>query len=112
MKIYHNSNCSKSCGVLNIIQQQGYQPQVIEYLNQTPDKNELLQILTMLGLKPFDIIRKNEPIFIKNFEGQVLTDAQWLEVLISNPILIERPIVVINGKAIIARPIEKIFELL
>lgn len=112
MKIYHNSNCSKSNCALELIKEKGISPQVINYLQDTPSKEELIKLLSMLGLKPFDIIRKKEEIFQQNYAGKTFSDEQWLEILVEHPILIERPIVVKDGKAVIARPTERILELL
>ena len=66
----------------------------------------------MLDMKPFDIIRKNEALFQKNYFGKIFTDEQWLDILLRHPELIERPIVVKNDKAVIARPVERLLELL
>lgn len=63
-------------------------------------------------MKPFDIIRKNEALFQKNYFGKIFTDEQWLDILLRHPELIERPIVVKNDKAVIARPVERLLELL
>lgn len=112
MKIYHNNNCSKSCNALDYLKNNSTEPiEVVEYLNSPPTKLEFIEILKLLNAKPFDIIRIKEPLFIEKFTDKNYTDEQWIEVLIQNPILIERPIVVKGNKAIIARPIEKILEL-
>ncbi|MCA0431064.1 MAG: arsenate reductase (glutaredoxin) [Bacteroidetes bacterium] len=112
MKIYHNNNCSKSCNALDYLKNNSTEPiEIVEYLNTPPSKLELIEILKLLNAKPFDIIRTKEPLFIEKFTDKNYTDEQWIEVLIQNPILIERPIVVKGNKAVIARPIEKILEL-
>lgn len=112
MKIYHNAQCSKSCGALDLIRQNGIEPQVVEYLQAVPTKDELKSLLDMLILKPLQLIRKQEPLFLQNFDGHTLTDEQWIDVMLAHPELIERPIVVKDGKAIIARPFEKVLDLL
>ena len=112
MKIYHNTRCSKSRCALDILEQKGIKPEIIEYLKSTPSKEELIELLAMLGMKPLELIRKNETIYKEKYKGQDLTDDQWIEAMLEYPILIERPIVVKDGKAIIARPAEKILEFL
>ena len=112
MKIYHNTRCSKSRCALDILEQKGIKPEIIEYLKSTPSKEELIELLAMLGMKPLELIRKNETIYKEKYKGQDLTDDQWIEAMLEHPILIERPIVVKDGKAIIARPAEKILEFL
>jgi arsenate reductase len=112
MKIYHNKNCSKSCNALDYLKNNVNESiEIIEYLDSPRTKSELIEILKLLNSKPFDIIRTKEPLFIEKFINENYTDEQWIEILIQNPILIERPIVVKGNKAIIARPIEKILEL-
>lgn len=112
MKIYHNAQCSKSNATLALIQQNGITPQVIEYLKDTPTKEELKSLLVMLNLKPLQLIRTNEPLFQQNFVNLTLSDEEWIDILIQHPILVERPIVVKDGNAIIARPVEKVLTLL
>lgn len=112
MKIYHNYQCSKSNCALELIKQNGITPQVLDYLRNTPSKEELIKLLSMLKLKPFDVVRKNEAVFQKNYFGKTFTDEQWLDILLLHPELIERPIVVKDGKAVIARPAERLLELL
>lgn len=112
MKIYHNNNCSKSCSVLDIIKQNGIQPEVKEYINEPPTHIELQELLKLLGLTPLELIRQKEPLFQEKFLNKRFTDAQWIDIMVQNPILIERPIVISGSKAVIARPIERIFELI
>ncbi|KGO09916.1 arsenate reductase (glutaredoxin) [Elizabethkingia bruuniana] len=111
MKIYYNPQCSKSNCALELIKQNGIIPQVVDYLNNTPSKVELIKLLSMLNLRPFEIVRKNEVIFQDNYFEKTFTDEQWLDILLLHPELIERPIVVYKDKAIIARPIERLLEL-
>jgi arsenate reductase (glutaredoxin) len=110
--IYHNPHCGKSRGALAIIAENGIEPAIIEYLKAPPAKEELRAILKKLGMKAEQIVRKGEPVFKEMFSGKSLTDDQWLDALVKNPILIERPIVVRGAKAIIGRPPEKVRELL
>ena len=76
-----------------------------------PTEKELKDVLKKLGMKAEEIIRKKEELFQKKYLTKKFSDADWIKMLIKNPILIERPIVVIGNKAIIARPPEKVNEL-
>ncbi|WP_343560281.1 arsenate reductase (glutaredoxin) [Sphingobacterium sp.] len=111
IKIYHNNQCSKSCAALDFLQEHAADLQVQEYLEEVPSKAELIEILSQLGLKPLALIRKNEALFLEKFQHLQLTDEEWVEVMLQNPILIERPIVVKDGKAVIGRPLERVIEL-
>ena len=86
--------------------------ELTEYLVEVPYKKEIKEILKMIGLKEEDLVRKKENMYKEKYEGKKLTNAQWIKILHENPILIERPIVVKDGKAIIGRPIEKILDIL
>ncbi|WP_313189115.1 arsenate reductase (glutaredoxin) [Sphingobacterium sp.] len=112
IKIYHNNMCSKSRATLRLLQEGREEIEVQEYLKQVPSKAELKEILKMLQMKPLDLIRKNEVIFKENYKDKNLSDEEWIDIMLANPVLIERPIVVKDGKAAIGRPIEKIIELL
>ena len=112
MKIYHNPRCRKSRETLEIITSSGSDVEVVEYLKETPSANDLSVILAKLGMKPEQIIRKGEKIFKEEFKGRKLTDQQWIKVMVENPILIERPIVVQGKKAVIGRPPENVNKLL
>lgn len=112
IKIYHNNMCSKSRAALNLLKDNNEEIEIQEYLKEVPSKVELKEILKMLQMKPLELIRKNETIFKENYKDQNLTDEEWIDIMLENPVLIERPIVVKDGKAAIGRPIEKIIELL
>lgn len=110
--IYHNPRCGKSRGALALLEEKGVQPQIIEYLKNPPTKEELRSIVKKLGMKPEQIVRKGEDVYKDKFSRKPMTDEQWLEALTKNPILIERPIVVMGDRAVIGRPPEKVLELL
>ena len=112
IKIYHNNKCSKSREALEILMEGNEEFEIQEYLKNIPSKSELTNILKMLKLNPIKLIRKNESIFKEYYADKDKSDSEWIDVMIEHPILIERPIVVRNGKAAIGRPIEKIIELL
>jgi arsenate reductase len=85
---------------------------VIEYLKNPPDKTELQKILKSLGIKPSQLMRKSEGLFKEKYRGKNLSEDEWLDVLVKNPILIERPIVIKGNKAMIGRPPENVLKIL
>lgn len=111
MKIYHNPKCSKSRITLNLIKEQGIEPEIIEYLKSPPSTKELSNIIALLGIKAETLIRKGEAEYKEHFKGKNLSDQEWIEAMISYPKLIERPIVIENGQAIIGRPPEKVLAI-
>ena len=112
MKIYHNPRCRKSRETLKIIEESGNEVEIINYLENIPSEDELKEILIKLNIQAEDLLRKGESIFKENFKGKKLTGNQWIEIMVKNPKLIERPIVVKDNKAIIGRPPENVKELL
>tara|TARA_Y100001954_G_C15788223_1_gene593664 strand:+ start:570 stop:911 length:342 start_codon:yes stop_codon:yes gene_type:complete len=112
MKIYHNSRCRKSREALKIIQLKGINIEIVEYLKNPIDKDELRAILKMLKISAFDLIRKNESVYKKLYKGKNFSNEEWLEVILSNPILMERPIIIKDNCALIARPSEKVLNLI
>ena len=101
--IYHNNSCSKSRIALKEITESGEAFEVINYLEVTPSIAELKTILVKLGLKPFDIVRKTEKVYLEKFKDKDLSDEEWIIALHENPILIQRPIVVKGDLAVVAR---------
>ena len=112
MKIYHNPRCSKSRQTLEILQQAGQQPEIIEYLKTPPTASELENLLQKLNLKPEQLLRKGEQLYKDKYKNQQLTDEELIKVMAENPVLIERPIVVKDNKAVLGRPPENVLELL
>jgi arsenate reductase len=110
--IYHNGTCSKSRGALEILQEQNILHEVRWYLAEPLTKNELETLLKKLSLRPSELVRRNEPLYKEQFEGKELSEQEWLDILLENPILIERPIVEKGDKAVVARPPERLFDLL
>jgi arsenate reductase len=111
--IYHNPRCSKSRATLELLGARGVKPEVIEYLKSPPSAAELKAILKKLGMKPRDLIRKGEPLYAElDLKERELSDDQLIALMVKNPILIERPIVVSGSKAAIGRPPEKVLEIL
>lgn len=112
MIIYHNPRCRKSRETLQLIQDAGIEPEVVEYLKTPPGKKELRDLISMLGIKPEQLIRKQEKEFKENYKGKVLSDSEWIDAMVEHPKLMERPIVVEGKKAILGRPPENVKELL
>ncbi len=113
IQIYHNPRCSKSRQTLALLQEQGVQPQIIEYIKTPPTTEALTEVLAQLGFGARELLRKGEAVYKElNLADTSLTDQQLIEAMIAHPKLIERPIVIHNGKAKIGRPPEAVLELL
>lgn len=110
--IYHNNRCGKSRTALCILEEQGKPFKTVEYLKDVPTVEELKSIIKKLKIKPHDLIRTKESIYIENYKGKTLSDDAWIEAMHEHPILIERPIVINGNKAVVARPPEKVHEVL
>lgn len=111
--IYHNPRCSKSRATLAILEEKGIAPEVVEYLKETPTEETLKGVLSMLGMSPRDLMRKGEAVYKeKGLDNENLSEAELVKAMVADPILIERPIVVANGKARIGRPPESVLEIL
>ncbi|MFD0799441.1 arsenate reductase (glutaredoxin) [Maribacter chungangensis] len=112
IKIYHNPRCRKSREGLQLLENSGKEFEVVRYLEDIPTLAELRIIVDSLNMAPEQLIRKNEAIWKEKFKGRVLSDDELLAAMVSYPKLIERPIVICNGKAAIGRPLENITTLL
>lgn len=110
--IYHNPRCSKSRDGLCFIEKLNVPFEIVKYLENTLTKNELIDVLKKLNYSPIELVRTNEKIWIESFKNKNLHDDQIIDAMINNPKLIERPIIVNGDKAIVARPLEKINEIL
>jgi len=113
VKIYHNPRCGKSRQTLQLLQEQGIEPEIIEYLKTPRSVQELDDILQKLGMEPRELMRKNEAEYKANGLDDASLDRQALiTAMVNHPILIERPIVIANGKAAIGRPPEAVLAIL
>ena len=112
IKIYHNPRCRKSREGLAFLESSGLEFEVMRYLDNPPGTQEIEELLKALNIPPIDLVRKNEAIWKSDYKGKELSDSQVIEALSLHPKLIERPIVLKNNKAVIARPAERINELL
>ncbi|KQB39488.1 arsenate reductase (glutaredoxin) [Flavobacterium aquidurense] len=112
IQIYHNPRCGKSRNCLAFIEQTNQEYEIIPYLTETPSFDELKKLLEKLNLQPIELVRIKEKIWIENYKGQELTNDQIIQAMIDNPILIERPIVIKDGKAIIGRDLDRVASFL
>jgi arsenate reductase len=111
--IYHNPRCSKSRQTLALLQEKGIEPQVVEYLSDTPDAKTLDGILKKLEMEPRDLMRRKEtPYKDLRLDDPKLSRDKLIAAMVANPILIERPIVVSGGKVALGRPPEAVLEIL
>ena len=112
MKIYHNPRCSKSRQGLALLEASKLNFEIIKYLDTKITVDELTDVIKLLKIAPIDLVRKNEVIWKEKFKGKNLTDSEIILAMTENPKLIERPIVINNGKAVIGRPPEQIKSIL
>jgi len=111
--IYHNPRCSKSRMTLQLLREQGIEPEIIEYLKTPPTAAELDEILQKLGFEPRALMRQKEPEYKANgLDDPTLDRATLLAGMVATPKLIERPIVLANNKAAIGRPPENVLAIL
>jgi len=112
VSLFYNPRCAKCREAYNELNGEGCEVELIEYLKNTPTESELKEVLKKLGIKPQDLLRKKEPVFIEKYKDKTLTDAQWIRVMTENPILIERPVAIYGNKAVVGRPVERVVEIL
>lgn len=111
--IYHNPRCSKSRQALQLLEQKGCQPLIVDYLQHPPSVAELTGIIAQLGISPRQLLRKQEEAFkTEGLQDPNLSDQQIIEAMVRSPKLIERPIVLANGKAALGRPPEAVLAIL
>lgn len=114
VQIWHNPRCSKSRETLNLLQENGVEPEVVLYLETPPDAETLRNLLKMLGMSSArELMRQKEDLYkALNLSEATLSEEQLLQAMIDNPKLIERPVVIHQGKAKIGRPPEQVLEIL
>jgi len=110
--IYHNGRCGKSRGALEILQEKNIAHTVRWYLAEPLTEKEITALLKKLAIPASELVRKNEALYKEEYKNKTISEQEWITILAANPILIERPIVEKGNKAIIARPPEKVLELL
>ena len=112
MKIWHNPRCRKSRETLALIESRGVQPDVVFYLEKVPSQTEIKKVLKLLNIQAEALVRKGETIYKENYKGKEFTEKEWIQILVENPKLIERPIVIADNEAVIGRPPENVLILL
>ena len=114
VKIFHNPSCSKSRGALEILQERGVDADVVKYLDTPPDRKTLERILDALDDEPIALVRTGDPKFKAAglSKDDVKTRKQVVDVLLAHPEVMERPVVFVGDRAVIARPSERVLELL
>lgn len=111
--IYHNTRCRKSRGGLQYLVSKGIEPQIVEYLKDEPFTFESLkEIISKLGVKPEEMIRKQEADYKQNYKGKSFSDDEWIKIMVENPKLIRRPIIEKGDKAVLGDIVEQIEEIL
>lgn len=110
--IYHNPRCGKSRECLAFLETSNQQFEVVKYLETPLNFNELSVIIQKLKITPIELIRTKEAIWMDNFKGKTLSDNEIIQSMVDYPILMERPIAVYGEKAVIARPLDRIKEIL
>ncbi|WP_457597787.1 arsenate reductase (glutaredoxin) [Hydrogenimonas sp.] len=109
--IWHNPRCSKSREALKLLQEEGIEPTVYRYLDEHPTKERIEEVLKMIGARPRDIMRTKEALYKELGLKEVDDDEKLVEAMAEHPRLIERPIVIKDGKAVLGRPPQKVIDL-
>ena len=110
--IYHNPRCGKSRECLAFLETSNHTFEVVKYLQNPLNFKELSEIISKLKITPIELIRIKESIWVENYKGKNLSDKDIIQTMVEYPILMERPIAANREKAVIARPLEKIKEIL
>ena len=112
IKIYHNPRCVKSRSALQLLEEKNLEHEVINYMDNPLTEGELEELLDVLGMDAFELIRTNEQIWKTEFAEMEMDDNELILLMIEYPQLMQRPIVVNDGKAVVARPPERLLEVL
>ncbi|PQA97712.1 arsenate reductase (glutaredoxin) [Chryseobacterium piscicola] len=108
LKVLHNGNCSKSKAVLEYLDENGVAFEIIDLIEDPLTDLEIKTLLKKLNQSVQDLIRKDDRFFVENFAGKNLSDEEWITVLVNNPSLIQRPILIKGSVALLGRPIENV----
>ncbi len=108
MKIYHNPRCAKSRAGLKYLEEKGYDIEIVKYLTEGISEEELTEIISKTGRSVFDFVRTQEANYKEKYKGKEFTDKEWIKILVENPRLLQRPIVVNGDKATLANPPENV----
>ncbi|MGH8086131.1 MAG: arsenate reductase (glutaredoxin) [Lysobacter sp.] len=112
-RLYHNPRCSKSRGALELLRERGIEPMIVSYLDTPPTADEFRALLAMLGIPARELLRTGEPEYADlGLADTGKSEEQLVEAMTTHPRLIERPIFVHAGRAVVGRPPERVLELL
>ena len=112
IQIWHNPKCSKSRAAMELLENKNIDANVVKYLEQTPTKEQLKDVLSKLKISAKELLRTGEDVYKELNLKDINDEKTLIEIMIENPILIERPIIIKGDKAVIARPIENLEDLL
>ncbi|MBQ73617.1 MAG: arsenate reductase (glutaredoxin) [Gammaproteobacteria bacterium] len=112
--IFHNPGCSKSQQTLELLNEKGIDPEIVLYLESTLSMQQLNSVVDKLGIEPQKLVRYKESTAkeLNLSETDERSAAEWVDIMIENPILIERPIVISGDRAAIGRPPENVLEII
>lgn len=111
IKIYHNPRCRKSREALHYLEDSGRDFEVVLYLKESISISELSDLLAKLDMSPIDLVRKEESLWKTQYRDKNLSDVALIDLMIQEPRLMQRPIIVSGNKAIVARPPETMKQL-
>jgi arsenate reductase len=111
--LWHNPRCTKSRETLALLEAKGAKPTVVLYLETPPSAEELARVLDLLGIEPRELMRKKEPAYREaKLDDPELGKKALIDAMVKHPILIERPVVLAKGRAVIGRPPTNVLELI
>lgn len=111
MKYLHNPRCRKSREALELLRDRGINVEITEYLSNPLEREELEEIIDKLEISPYELIRRGEAVFKEKYKNSDPEEVDWIGAMIEHPKLMERPILVSGGKAIIGRPPERVLDI-
>lgn len=112
IQIWHNPKCSKSRAAMELLENKNIDANVVKYLEQTPTKEQIKDVLKKLRISAKELLRTGEDVYKELNLNQIDDEGTLIDFMVKNPILIERPIIIKGDKAVIARPIENLSELI
>lgn len=112
IQIWHNPKCSKSRNAMTLLEEKGINADIVKYLESTPTKEQLTEVLKKLNMSAKELLRTGEDVYKELNLKDESDEEKLINIMVENPILIERPIIIKGDKALIARPIENLEELL
>jgi arsenate reductase len=110
MKVWFNPACTTCQKTENYLNECSIDFEKREYLQDNPTEKEIRELLKTLGIIPMGLIRTKDKVFKEKFYGKQMSNDEWIKAMAENPSIIERPVIIHNGKAVIGRPIEKVIE--